>query len=183
MSYLSLEYGYMMDEQTKEVYKLKDNTLIPSTQEEYDRTCNYFNKKTSVWSDSTDIDVYPDDVMLDDASGIYFQIDGDTVSLYNEVNRNEPNLDLKIQMIVVSDLEDLQYTGLSSRGRFAVIKLLGLIVEFTKDGQWHTEVKEYKHHTYKMSYKINEVPMLSIKRVTMGIPVRVKRSASAVIDF
>jgi hypothetical protein len=162
---------------------LKDNTLVPSTQEEYDRTCHYFSRKITVWSDSTDVDVFPDDVMLDEDSGIYFQVDGDTVSLYNEVNRNEPNLDLKIQMIVIDNLEDLQYTGLSSRGRFAVIKLLGLIVEFVKDDQWHTEVKEYKHHTYKMSYKITEVPMLSIKKVTMGIPVRVKRSTSAVIDF
>ena len=183
MSYISLEYGYMMDEDTKEVFKLKDSTLIASTSEEYKRTCDYFSKKTGVWSDSTDVDVYPDDVLLDDDSGIYFSIEGDNVSLYKEINRDEPNLDLKIQMIVINDLEDLQFTGLTSRGRFAIIKLLGLITEFTKDGEWHTDIKEYKRFTYKISYKIDSTPSLSIKKVVMGIPVKVKRSASAVIDF
>ena len=180
MSYVNLEYGFMMDENTKEVYRIIDNTMHPSTPEEYQRLLDYNNKRSTLWSDATRVDKIPDDVLLDDDTNIYFSTDESCVSIYREQQDPEPY----IAMICIQDLEDLSYSGLSGRGKAATLKLLGLVKDYIVDGEWHNDIVDWNSKTYKVNYKItNDAVMVGVKKILRGVPVHSKKKASALLNF
>jgi hypothetical protein len=183
MAYINLDYGFVMDEDTKEVFRLKDEVLIPSNIGEYERIAKFVKLHENLWNDATDVDEIPD-TALQDENNIYFNIEENGVSFYKYIGE-DVQFEQKIRMIYIEDLEDIQWTGISQRGKFAIIKLLGLINEYTKDGDWHTEIKQFNNKHYKFTYRITENPVMSIKPITIGAEVKMKpkKKVDMVLDF
>ena len=183
MKLLDLDYGYTIDEETQEVYRLKDGTLHRSSVEEYDNTYNFIKKNRSLWSDSTQVDKVPDTV-IQDSENTWIDIDEDGISIY-KIDDSDINFEQQIKMIFIDDLNDLQYTGISQRGKFAIVKILGLITEYVKDGEWHSDIKKFNNKMYKFTYRINDNPVIGIKKVTLGKEVKMKpkKKVDTILDF
>ena len=164
MKLLQLEFGFVMDEESKDIYRTKGAELIPSSQEEYDRYVKFIAKMASLWNDATEVDNIPDDVYIDEVKNVYYKVDEGNIVIW-KIYEGSEFLEPKIMQLIVVDLEDLKIL-LSNESIIQCLIDLNVGFEPKVDGNWRIEFIEYCDSLYKVSYKIDSQNIsLGIKKV------------------